>query len=330
MLSVQGNKLLQDNSVFVPKGMCLVGSEHFAPVGLKDPPCNSWDGQMAFSAWNNADAEITALKQWGVNTVLLVLSQPTLANPLFSKGYVAQTAAFVERALANGFVVIARMDDSKHAPCGCYPNNGYITQQTVDAWANLAPALAAFPNVIPDTFNEPYLNPGSQTLPNGTVVDGWTEWYKGQHQLIPLLRKSFPTPRPIIVQGLHKAMTWKGYPGTIKDKAIVYASHPYSFASLGSTAAWDENYGGLMAHTVPILMGELSVDPDPTLYPVFSRFLAYLKARQVGLIGWVFDSIGSQQMILKAAKDAAGKIKPDWDWGWAPNGSGVILQQNFK
>jgi hypothetical protein len=214
----------------------------------------------------------------------------------------------VDRALGAGFVVIVQMFDAKSPPCG--NNNGNINQQTIDAWARLAPMFQNRPRVMLETCNEPTWEPDA---------NGWQLWHDWNHAAITTIRKSYHSPRPILVQGCHKGMTFAHLPHRLKDQSLVYTVHPYNFAHL----TWNQDFGYLVKD-VPVIADEWYNKDEKAAVEIVPAFLNQLTKWNVGLLGWVFDSISSQQLVIKA------NYRESLDWVWsAALPSGPQVKQHF-
>jgi Cellulase (glycosyl hydrolase family 5) len=273
-LAVQGKHLTLDGKLFVPKGFALVAGEFMPPL------CASWDCEMAYDALTVGTAELDALHEWGATTVRLSACQAVLTSS-YADEYVARLKGLIDTLTARGLVVIVQMFDGKGEPCG--HNNGNINQETVQAWSVLAPELAPYPTVMLETCNEPEWTPGPV---------GWEAWRRWNHKTIGVIRHSYLSPRPILVQGCSKGMTFKGLPGYLNDKCLVYTVHPYNYGH----ETWEQDFGRV-AGVRPVLASEWYNTDEQLAQALVPRFLRYLTARNIGLIGWVFDSFSSQQLV---------------------------------
>jgi hypothetical protein len=316
-LQVDGNRLLKDGALFVPRGFNMIGL--LTPQWCERPP-----GIAARAHFG--PAELAAAKAWGADTLRFQVSQRGLADRAVPQperdAYLTRVLSGIDQARRAGFVVIVSMQDQRY---GCGSIHPLPSAETVAAWDRLVPWLRADPYVMLELFNEPQ---------NENDAPGWAQWRDGgpgpnenlgapavgHQQLLEHLRDA-GSRNVLIADTARLAKRTTGLPFLADpQQAVVYAIHPYSFDS--ERAWWDRHFGDLAA-TVPVVATEwnhLGEDCGTAKERLAAEFLEYLEAHRIGVLGHAFD--------------VPGTVVADWAWtptacGSPIGGSGRVLRNFF-
>jgi hypothetical protein len=292
---VQGAHLVRDGSVWLPRGVQIVGL--VAPAG-------SLTGRYVDANAHFGLAELEAARAAHADVIRFQVSQYGLdpEDPLYSPGYVHEVQNAVE--LARGLGLTAIVSLQAETPAGrdriCpLPDAG-----AERAWQQLAPMFAGDPGVLLELFNEPSLLISSanwQLWQYGglvTMSDGSTCEAVGMQTLIDDIRADGAT-NVIIVPGLGGETTLEGMP-TLTDPAsplspqLAYGIHYPSLA--GGVGRWDAKFGNASA-SVPVIVTEWYANTTHLCTPDeparAASLLTYLATKQIGVVGYAFDVPGT-------------------------------------
>lgn len=274
--STTGNQILANGTAFVPYGITVFGLSY-----------RDWQSRVA-----GDEARIDAIAQtWHGNTVRIQVAPVNLLDTHpYDGAFLSAVQTEVSRAQHDGMNVIIGAQDERTTKVPM-PNS-----TVARFWSILAPMYAGDPGVWFDLFNEPRLG-GADVPPTSPLWNVWQNGgrgYVGMQSLINEIRHF--ASNIILVEGLAKAETLVGLPGhPLTGSNLVYAVHPYfSLPRWSTPAGWSKNWGNL-AGQVPVVVDEWgeyersggNCRPNaPRLVP---RFLAYLSARNIGLIAWSLE-----------------------------------------
>lgn len=316
-LSVAGNLLRKDGVPYLPHG--------FNMIAVLTP---DWCARSATQGARDhfGQAEMDAARAWNADTLRFQVSERGLGDPTLvpadRAAYVATVVAAVTRARTNGFTVIVSMQDQGN---GCGSVHPLPTQETVDAWSALAPALLGDPYVMFELYNEPQ---------NYADAAGWAQWQSGGstpdtnlgdvavgHQALVDHLRALGSTNVLIADGARYAELTAGMP-RLTDPAgrLVYGIHPYAY--LPGVARWDAQYGAA-AGEVPLIATEwnyLAKDCGSAAERVAPDLLTYLRRHHIGVLGHAFDALKT--------------TVADWTWtptkcGTSAGGSGRVLRSSF-
>jgi hypothetical protein len=221
---------------------------------------------------------------------------------------------------------------------GTAPLSTPETQQALEA---LAEEFGDDRDVMLETENEPFMN-GGVARPTAWLLwrdggpdprPGSTLTFVGVNGLIAAARAR-GAKNVIILQGLSGRFT--GFPGGVVDplNQLLYSVHPFfRTGRWPRDMDWDANFGDF-AQTHPLAITAWNVNltlPDwawcetwPLDTPL--RFMDYLKAHAIGLIGWSFSVPGSMVRSLGGPPTTLdGHACGDTNAG-----GGAVVQQYFR
>jgi hypothetical protein len=316
-VGVSGTLLTRDGAPFLPRGFNL--------IGLLTPAwCTRATGVAARTHYGQA--ELDAARAWGANTLRFQVSQRGLADPSVPaadrQAYLQLVRDGVALARSAGFVVIVSMQDQFY---GCGEVHPMPSQQTLDAWSALAPALMADPDVLFELFNEPR---------NEADTAGWAQWRDGGsspdanlgdpavgHQRLVDHLRNLGSSNVLVADAARLGERTTGMPRLADPLGrIAYGIHPYNYTS-GPTW-WDRHYGDAAAE-VPVIATEWNHLADgcgTAKERLAPDLLVYLRQHSIGVLAHAFDV--PRTTIA--------------DWTWAPTacgtgagGSGRVLQTFF-
>jgi hypothetical protein len=316
-LSVAGNLLLKDGAPYLPHGFNLIAV-------LTPPWCLRTSTQGARDHFGQA--ELDAAHAWNADTLRFQVSERGLADPSIDpsarRAYLDTVVAAVTLARTYGFTVIVSMQDQG---LGCGAAHPLPSQETVDAWSALAPALMGDPYVMFELFNEPQ---------NNADAAGWAQWRLGGsspntnlgvvavgHQALVDHLRALGSTNVLIADAARYAELTAGMP-RLTDPAgrLVYGIHPYAY--LPGVSRWDVQYGAA-AGDVPLIATEwnyLAADCGTAAEKIAPDLLTYLRRHHIGVLGHAFDVLHT--------------TVADWNWtptrcGTAAGGSGSVLRSSF-
>jgi hypothetical protein len=246
------------------------------------------------------DQVLAARDTWYANTVSLQLS----SNNLFAqKPYDASYLAAVDQAVAwsnqlgMNILLVLQYEG--------YGNSfqKMPTQDSIDFWNVLSRHYADNPTVFFDLFNEPLPATLLGTSDNDAA---WTFWqgggdvdgvrYVGMQQIVDAIRGN-GAQNLVLVDGLAAGEDIKLLPQhPLRGTNVAYAIHPYFNATQHHTPSdWDRWFGDAVSSAdFPVVADEWSeyqsgrgecITDAPTVVP---QFLAYLRNKSVGIIGYAF------------------------------------------
>jgi len=274
--TTSGNQILANGTAFVPYGITVFGLSY-----------REWQSRLA-----GDEAQIDATAQtWHGNTIRIQVAPADLldAHP-YDSAFLNAIRTEVSRAQQDGMNVILTAQDERTTKIPM-PD-----EAVARFWSILAPMYAGDPAVWFDLFNEPRLG-GANVPPTSPIWNVWQnggQKYVGMQSLINEVRRY--ASNVILVEGLAKAETLSGLPShPLTGSNLVYAVHPYfSLPRWSTSAGWNKNWGDI-SEQVPVVVDEWgeyersggNCKPDaPRLVP---KFLAYLSARNIGLIAWSLE-----------------------------------------
>jgi hypothetical protein len=317
-ITVSGTHFYLDGHLFVPRGLSMVGL-------LKPPWCFYGRGREA--RLHYGEAEFAAARQWGANTLRLQVSQRGLADPSIEpaqrQAYLNRVTDGVALARAAGFVVIVSLQDQW---LSCGRGHKLPTNNTLEAWRILIPALAEDRSIMFELFNEPQ---------NDSSAAGWHQWQWGGskplgnlgtrsvgHQILVNAIRKMGARNVLIVDGGNYAGTLDGVPMlTDPLRRLAYGIHPFYY-TLGKSD-WDRRFGDLSTRTRVIAdewnfkrrdCGTLKQRMAPSL-------IQYLKSRHIGLFAHGFDIVGAAIANWEWDPTACGTRHP---------GSGFLVRKYLR
>jgi hypothetical protein len=170
------------------------------------------------------------------------------------------------------------------------------------------------PRVVLDLFNEPR-------------HASWDQWRVAFQGLVDTIRASGAT-NSIWLEGIRWASTLAGVPMLRQPKGfppLVYTYHhpgsPWDYQAAPTKATWDENFGLLADHHVPVLDAEFANYRGSFHWKhmgrTVRRYFAYCKAHHIGVMAWSL-----LPGALNATMDYRSVSRP-------PQGDGVLIHKLF-
>lgn len=311
--------MLRDGKPFIARGVIFEG--FIEPLGeLRTCSATSEycarhiqtrDYYFGRNAFAGKDALTLAKKDWNVNAVRLNLNQAALdpQNPAYSVDYLQEIEKAVRAALARDLVVFLPLfgqGSNPSAPpeiAARNPSSPLDTATTARAAITLARAFGNMSDVIIELYNEPWpptsRAKGWQLWLNGGILDNPRSKFNGTEfpgvaAIVRRIRANGAN-NAIVVQGLMTSL--EGLPRTVPDpqNKIIYSVHPFFEIGSGSPADlnWDAKFGDLAATQPVVITAWQAQGKDPWCEKsgigTMARFLDYLKARRIGVIGYAFD-----------------------------------------
>jgi endoglucanase len=312
-----GNHLLKNGKVWVPKGVVIVGM--VAPQSDLKPRFRAAHAHFG-------DAELRAIRDYGADLIRFQVSQAGCdpSSSLFSPDYMRQVVQAVRQARASGFDVIVSMQSRRAS--GIQDPNGLPGDGTRRAWHQLAHWFASDSAVMLELFNEPSRTRYTDRIEREPT---WDDWKKGFQPVIDQIRAD-GVHNILILDGLQWAHLLSGAPDmSDPDRKIAYAVHSYPKAGYETPADWDKAFGSF-ARTHPVIATEWNARAvkhcTEDMPSVASSFLAYARARQIGVVGWAFD-------LPDTLFDENGRLTTFRNFSCdmtAPSGVGELLHTYFK
>jgi len=275
-ISVDGNRLLKDGQLWIPKGFTLVAfvaPERAAKSVFKEAK-RSFGPELLDRA-----------RGYGADLLRFQVSQAGLdpQSSIYDPAYLDQILGAVHMAREKGFNVIVSMQ--WEPPSGLEGQPMMPSDITRRAWAKLAGPLGNDKYVMLELFNEPGMwekNP-----------QAWPTWQSGMGSLIEIVRKA-GAQNTVLLDGIHGAHYLKEAPA-VEDPLhkIAYATHPYINDKQHGPADWDRDFGNWATHH-PVLVSEWNATPKlseclPDMPQISREFIAYLKERKIGMVLWALD-----------------------------------------
>ena len=273
---VAGNRLLRDGAPFVPAGFTMVALVH--PDG---------EGESSWAARRLDDRAMETAGAWGANTLRFQLSQPGLdpRDPLYSDAYVRRIIDGVALARAHGFVVILSIQDQ--GPSGGQ-SHAQPSEATIRDWQTLTARFNGDQNVIYEMFNEPQNRP---------TPAGWQAWRNGHQPVLDAIRSTGAT-NVVIADAGQFGQRLDGVP-LLHDPLgqVAYGVHPYLTHTLREPADWEPGFG-FLAGQYPVVATEWIANSKvrfchPEWGSTSPQLLQFLQQRDIGILGWALDVIGS-------------------------------------
>jgi hypothetical protein len=284
LVGVSGATLTRDGRPWVPRGLDIYG---FVTPGEATYPL----AHDAALHWGQA--ELDHAHAFGADTIRFEVSQWGLdpQSTAYVPAYLGRVTQAVALARRDGFSVIVAMQT--HGTPGIPNTHDLPEDATTRAWAALTPALRGDAGVMLELFNEPTIR--FDTPPKGDAMAAiWSVW---RARFLPLVQhlRAAGVGNVLILDGPQTA-NFLGEPAVLPDPHLAYAVHPYFGGVNGDPGKWPLTFGNLAAR-VPVIATEWDLDPKvgciangPALA---QRFIAYLQAHRIGLVGWGFDVPGA-------------------------------------
>jgi hypothetical protein len=294
-VSVLGPRLLKDGIPWIPRGVQIVGIV---------APDSALSGKYITAHQHYSPAELQQAAADGADLIRFQVSEFGLDpnGPLYSPAYVGEVESAVATARSLGLEVIVSIQ--AEGPAGENTRCALPGIGTERVWAELAPVFAGDHGVMFELYNEPAPGPSTTAwqlwLDGGPVIQAgqFACQAVGMQTLVDVIRGAGAT-NVIVVPGLAGETTLAGAPA-MTDPAdpsspqLAYGIH-YPLPS-GPTTLWDAEFGRFSARA-PVIITEwqensttncFSDAPDGT-----GLLLAYLAAKQIGVVGFAFDLPGT-------------------------------------
>jgi endoglucanase len=356
-ISISGNHLIDENGNTVQlRGVNVSGLEGVAILGWD--PSNPWGNQTGTPTPN-----WTLIKTWGVNAVRLPINEASwlgkncvdvggtgshfvngvqtrnspgeLVSADPGHNYQATVATSVSQAAAAGLYVI--LDLHLAAPSDICPNmqNAMAdADNSITFWSSFANAFKAYPNVIFELFNEPFLDQaplkGSTpfaALMNGGTLTSYSEQGKsvtytwqtaGMQAMLNAVRATGATnvvltSTPAYSSDLggwlqnHPTDTlnpsqvgavWHAYP------APGYPSEPDCIGMPTCSPQLLTSAKAIRAAGYPVVITEFGDPIGGSTAPLSAALLPFADANGISYLAWTWDAWGGNAYIL--ITDAAG------------------------
>jgi hypothetical protein len=318
-ISVAGPALTRDGRPWVPHGLDLMAF-------LSPKPTTYSVVTAAAAHWGQP--ELDHARAFGADTIRFEVSQWGL-DPS-SKGYVpdylGRVTAAASLARRSGFAVILAL--SSHGTPGIPNIHDLPDDATARAWRSLTPYLRSDAGVMAELFNEPIIRQ-DKPPPGDPYAAMWQIWRDLHLKLVRGLRDA-GVHNVLILDGPQTA-NFLGDPAVLPDPLLAYAVHPYFGGVNGDPGKWPLTFGNLAAR-VPVLVTEWDMDPTvgckadgPALA---KRFIAYVQAHHIGLIGWGYDVPGALVQDFSGTPTA---LPADFHCGPGGHGGpGRLLSDAFR
>jgi endoglucanase len=300
-VSVQGNQLYANGSLFVGRGVQI--------VGLVAPTSYLW-GKYIAAGQHFGLPELQAAVADHANLVRLQVSEYGLdpANAEYSPDYVTSIENGVEMARSLGLYVDVSLQSESPAGLAASDNRCPLPDAgALAAWNELASMFGNDAGVMFELYNEPGL---------GATAAGWSQWLNGgsvvygsqigdsctaigMQQLIDQIRAD-GAGNVIVVPALGGETNLAGIP-TLTDPAdpsdpqLAYGIH-YPNMPIG-ISAWDKAFGNFAAKA-PVIVTEwdgaaITGGCSAGTPAQSTELVAYLASKRIGLVGFAFDLPGT-------------------------------------
>jgi hypothetical protein len=247
-------------------------------------------GQRAKARANYGVHMLDALHNtFGVDLVRFQISEPGLdpQNAAYDPAYAGQLKSGVDLALSRGFVVQLSMNAQRFAGPGessCVPDAG-----TVRAWQQIGPYYAGNRMVMFEVFNEPCAVNRAQAQ---------ADWTAGMLSVVSAIR-ALPADNILVIDGLQysrdiRNISLSNIGETYLDR-IAWGVHPYFMGGYLDAGTW-QAWWGFAADKVPMMASEFGFNSESCIAgdpSTLTALLAFLKTKQIGLIGWGIDYDGT-------------------------------------
>lgn len=239
----------------------------------------------------------TIRSSWHANAVRVPLNQDywlsstgaKVAVGSYCPNYISTVKAVVAEIQANHMVAILDLHWSDRGSTMNQPGQQPMADaNSVRFWHSVASTFGSDNGVMFELYNEPHSVSWSVWRNGGPVtVNGNTYQAAGMQQLYDAVR-STGASNVVIAGGLKWAYDLTGVTNgyALSGSNIAYASHPYSFKSGTSPAAW-EQYFGQVAQTHPVIATEFGTYAT-TVTPYDSAILRFFDSHGIGYTGWAW------------------------------------------
>ncbi len=232
-----------------------------------------------------AKLQISAARSWNANTIRLQIVQDKMvgqSGTRFSPVYMRAVRQITGYALRHGLDVV--LNAQTEISMGFARNESLPTTATYAFWRRMTAAYGRNPRVVFDLFNEP-------RGPDGCP---WPVWQAAFQPLVNYVRR-IGSRNQIWVEGRDWASTLAGVP-LLHGQGLVYSfhhpgsPHPAPDGLPATPAVWDAAFGNLAARGVPVVDGEFVNFMSGYYWPrstaTVTRYFAYLRSHQVGVVAW--------------------------------------------
>ena len=330
-IQVSGTQLTQNGQPFLVRGLQIV-----AFVGSE-----SANNRYSKALDNFGSKQLQAAKTWHANTIRFQIGQPAMdpLSPGFSQQRVNAVAQGVKLARSMGFAVIVSIQDEKST--GEERQHQLPTDATVRVLKTLLSMFGSDRGIMLELYNEPSLHPSPDYWElwknGGADPNGHGDTFIGMQQLIDLVR-SGGSKNVIIVDALNGSTNFHGVP-ELNDPLhqVVYAVHPFNKGGGRNADDWDKKFGFLQQSGKAVLASEWSAKTGKQqqwcdgmsvqeLAQTAKDFLDYIKARNIGVVGFSFDIPGTIVQDFNGTPTSYGGRECS-DQGGGP---GELLLQHFS
>jgi aryl-phospho-beta-D-glucosidase BglC (GH1 family) len=355
-IRISGNHFIDGAGKTVQlRGVNVSGLEFVSVQGWD--ATNPWGGQVGSGLPN-----FSAMKSWGINVVRVPLNEASwlgyqcvdatgaTRNPDPGHNYQATVKQTIAGATAAGLYVI--IDLHWTAPknfCPLAQNPMADADNSINFWNSIAATFKAYPNVMFELFNEPYVYwleaPGTEwqtTMQGGNITQYVTggnpyqvahTWkVAGMQQMLNTVRATGAT-NPVLIAGVNWAgdlSQWlaNAPKDPLKQIAAVWHAYP-AYGSTFGTAAYTLPGGGqasyanaqkILAAGVPVAITETG-DRDAkgtASAPFASQLLPWADKAGASYLGWAWDVWQNDENVLIKDKE-----------GTPSDGYGVYFKQHL-
>jgi len=359
VITIHGNDILKNGKSFITKGVIFEGfiepeswlQECIDKKKDKNNYCyRHLDSRNYFygnGSFVGRDALSLAIKDWNINSVRFNLSQTALdpKSKWYTPSYINEIKKLVTTSRKKGLVVYLTLfaATNLYAPQMLLDRNPIVplnTDVSERAAVVLAQNFGQDGGVILETLNEPW--------PPTKWEIGWKLWkdggilknkrsrfngmdFVGNQQMVDSIRAT-GAKNAIVVQLLRRH--YKFFPGNINDpiNKVIYSIHPFFRESVQNEKLWDKKIGDFASkHPFVITAWNARTKRDwceVSGIDTVENFLRYLNQRDIGLIGYAFDTpytITRNYKKYYAKPMSLGKECKDKGWGSA----GRLIQKSF-
>jgi aryl-phospho-beta-D-glucosidase BglC (GH1 family) len=355
-IRISGNHFIDGAGKTVQlRGVNVSGLEFVSVQGWD--AANPWGGQVGSGLPN-----FSAMKSWDINVVRVPLNEASwlgyqcvdatgaTRNPDPGHNYQATVKQTIAGATAAGLYVI--IDLHWTAPknfCPLAQNPMADADNSINFWNSIAATFKAYPNVMFELFNEPYVYwleaPGTEwqtTMQGGNITQYVTggnpyqvahTWkVAGMQQMLNTVRATGAT-NPVLIAGVNWAgdlSQWlaNAPKDPLKQIAAVWHAYPAHGSTFG-TAAYTLPGGGqasyanaqkILAAGVPVAITETG-DRDAkgtASAPFASQLLPWADKAGASYLGWAWDVWQNDENVLIKDKE-----------GTPSDGYGVYFKQHL-
>jgi hypothetical protein len=295
-LSVKGTSIVNDKGkTIILKGMVR--------------PSLEWNKQGEYLS----EADILAMKKWGINTIRLDLNQNYWfkSGPKTEQGSYKQIIdAIIYYATKNDMAVILDLhwvEDGHQSPMA--------NKKSIDFWKEVANEYKNFGTVIFELYNEP------ETITKEVWLHGDTK-FAGYKELYDAVR-STDAKNICIVNGVDWGydLSFVNSQFHVEGYNIVYGSHPYN--EKGQTPqGFNPSFEGVVG-TYPLIFTEFGVNEKkyfPTDYlRIYKNILRYVNDHQVSYTGFAW-------WVDKDQPNFPALIS---DWSGTPINGGINIKDDM-